>query len=171
MKLIRILFFILILITKNSSGQLSLSYQQLKSQLTKIELVNIQPTEIKRKVGKFRSIKFKSQNSIITNSGDLLINNKLISNPVKVDPTEGIEFLNLIYSDSAKNYSIRCYQPRHGILIYGTNDTYLGFIEICFECEAIQVTKGLPLPKNLPLYIFNSLKILFRKYGFDISSQ
>jgi hypothetical protein len=89
----------------------------------------------------------------------------LISAPVEVDSSLTNNFVDLIYSDSSSFDRTMCYEPRHGIILWGTSGKYLGFVEICFECNGVRTTSGIPKPQNLPGYIFDELELLFKSFG------
>lgn len=141
------------------------SYTEFKNSIGKIELVKVLPTLTDQHKKLFRTINFYSPQSIITNTGEKYINENLITEPVLVDSALTDSIINLVYADSSTLYRTRCYNPRHGILLWDTNGKYLGFVEICFECRGIRTTTGIPEPQNLPYEIYERLELLFKSFG------
>ncbi len=140
-------------------------YTEFKNSIGKIELVKVLPTLMDQHKKLFRTINFYSPQSIITNTGEKYINENLITEPVLVDSALTDSIINLVYSDSSTLLSTRCYNPRHGILLWDTSGTYLGFVEICFECRGMRTTSGIPEPQNLPGEIYERLELLFKSFG------
>ena len=89
----------------------------------------------------------------------------LISKPVEYDSLEVPFLLGLLFSDSTQSGGLRCYVPRHGVLLYGENDTYLGFVEICFQCEQVRGTLGIPRVLTLSRGIIKRIEWVFERYG------
>ncbi len=76
-----------------------------------------------------------------------------------------------LYGQGRSNYMSDCYQPRHGLLVYGDKENLLGFIEICFECHSIHSTVDIPDFPNPSQDGFNVLKEMFRKYSMIRSEE
>ena len=89
-----------------------------------------------------------------------LINQKAIS-PSEIDSVFSI----LYDSGKVRSHFTACYSPRHGIIMYDSENVPIGFVEICFECDRTQAELQVPDFGFLPNSAFEKLRILFDKYA------
>lgn len=88
-------------------------------------------------------------------------------NQQRISPADVDSIFSLLYAskinDQARK-SIKCYNPRHGLLLYSGSGLLLGFIEICFECEKIKVVNTTLAVDFLPTSSYEALKKILSKY-------
>jgi len=76
--------------------------------------------------------------------------------------------ITILYSNTfneKKKVSVKCYYPRHGLLLYNHSGNSFGFIEICFECFKIKTTDTIPPVNTLSETGFRTLKRILEEYG------
>ena len=58
-----------------------------------------------------------------------------------------------------------CYMPRHGLMFYDSELKLKGFLEICFECNRIEIIGEIPLGLISFGEEMSNLKIIFNEYN------
>jgi len=71
----------------------------------------------------------------------------------------------LFIPDSVMSSGV-CYEPRHGILFFGAENDFIGFVEICFKCLNYSnlLIPGIQISKE----DYNQLKGLYEKYEITL---
>ena len=86
-------------------------------------------------------------------------------NHTPISQNEIDSVFSILYDSENVRYLAVCYSPRHGIIMYDSENVPIGFVEICFECDRTQAELQVPDFGLLPGSAFEKLRTLFDKYG------
>ncbi len=150
-----------------------------RKKVTKIELVQLEPicSIEKRYVNEGRrkkKVNICSAQSVIyctlldsindVYSCNIEYDRLLNHTPISTNEIDSV-FSILYDSGKVRSHFTACYSPRHGIIMYDSENVPIGFVEICFECDRTQAELQVPDFGLLPGSAFEKLRTLFDKYG------
>ncbi len=146
----------------------------LNDSLAKIELVRIKPHQkIVYVLDVYNSspITIKKHLDLYeTIVQDDSIESNMISDSKNLSDSDYVKIIQFMFTQSNRiGLGGRCgYEPRNGILFYGADNKFLGFIEICFKCDGHRYTDNFDSFVQINSLDFTELKILFEGYQISV---
>lgn len=146
----------------------------LNDELMKIKLVRIKPHHIKDTIlDAYNSspITTERQRKVYQTiiRGDS-IEYDMIEDSENLNDSDYVKIIRFMFTQ-AKRIGLggRCgYEPRNGILLFGPNNKFLGFIEICFKCNGYSYTDNLFRLIHINSTDLYEIKSLFVSYNIAV---
>ena len=163
MKRLFLIFFVLI--GQLAFGQLILPENRVEIHIAKVLPTKVETIRLNEKTDEFEKVIEARQSSIVQNDTiDFLKikNDTLLSNHDR----EVVLTILQREKEDIESVVIECYIPRHFISFYDQDNTLIGAIEICFECQNNRTYKSSDRSELfLQAKQYEDLKKIYEKYG------